>query len=108
MAKGIYIGVSNKARKVTDIYFGVSNKARRVTKAYVGVGGVARLFYSASSGPVYISSSSLTNERQSGAVAQCGPYAIFSGGFAYLENGGQNILSSVEFCDTALTVGDFG
>ena len=108
MAKGIYIGVSNKARKVTDIYFGVSNKARRVTKAYIGVGGVARLFYSAYSGPVYIGSSSLTNERQDGAVAQCGPYAVFSGGYAWLENGGQNILSSVEFCNTALTVGNFG
>lgn len=108
MAKGVYVGVSSKARKVTDIYIGVSNKARRVTKAYIGVGGVARLFYSAYSEPVYIGSSSLTIGRQSGAVAQCGPYAVFSGGYAWLENGGQNILSSVEFCTTALTVTDFG
>ena len=45
MAKGIYFGVNNKARKVKGMYFGVNNKARKVTKGYVGVGGKARLFW---------------------------------------------------------------
>ena len=48
MAKGTYIGVGGKARKVRNLYRGVGGKARKVKKAYVGVGGKARLFFSAS------------------------------------------------------------
>ena len=48
MAKGTYIGVGGKARKVRNLYLGVGGKARKVKKAYVGVGGKARLFFSAS------------------------------------------------------------
>ena len=47
MAKGIYVGVESKARKVKKFYIGVDGKARKVKKGYVGVNGVARLFYSA-------------------------------------------------------------
>lgn len=36
MAKGIYIGVDGKARKVKRIYVGVNGKARDVRKVYVG------------------------------------------------------------------------
>lgn len=39
-----YIGVNNKARKVTDAYVGFNGKARKVKKAYIGVDGVARLW----------------------------------------------------------------
>jgi hypothetical protein len=46
MAKGIYVGVDSKARKVKKAYVGVDNKARKVKKGYIGVGGVAQLFYS--------------------------------------------------------------
>ena len=42
-----YIGVSSKARQVSDIYIGVSSKARKVTKVYAGVSGKARLVFSA-------------------------------------------------------------
>ena len=37
MAKKLYIGVSNKARKATKLYVGVNNIARQVKKAYIGV-----------------------------------------------------------------------
>lgn len=47
MAKGIYVGVDDIARKVTKAYVGVDNKARKIKKGYIGVGGVARLFLSA-------------------------------------------------------------
>ena len=50
MAKEIYVGVSSKARKVSDIYVGVNGIARRVTKGYVGVNGVAQPFYLADKG----------------------------------------------------------
>lgn len=45
MAKGVYIGVGNVAKKVKKMYIGVDGKARKVKKAYIGVDGVARLFY---------------------------------------------------------------
>ena len=46
MARLIYTGVSNKARKIKKVYVGVSSKARKVKKAYVGVNNKARLCYS--------------------------------------------------------------
>lgn len=42
MAKGIYVGVDNKARKVKAMYVGVDGVARKVKKAYIGV---ESLFY---------------------------------------------------------------
>lgn len=45
MAKGAYIGIAGKARKVKKMYIGVGGKARKVKKAYIGIGGKARLFY---------------------------------------------------------------
>ena len=45
MAKGMYVGNSNIARRVKNLYVGNSNVARKVKKASVGVDNVARLFY---------------------------------------------------------------
>lgn len=45
MAKTIYIGVANKARKVKRLYIGINGKARKVKKGYIGIGGKAKLFY---------------------------------------------------------------
>jgi hypothetical protein len=45
MAKGGYIGVDDKARKIKKCYIGVDGVARKVKKAYIGVDGVARLIY---------------------------------------------------------------
>lgn len=46
-----YVGVSDKARNISNIYIGVNGKARKVIKGYVGVEGKARQFWpSANSG----------------------------------------------------------
>lgn len=45
MTRKAYIGVSDKARNITNIYIGISDKARKVKRAYIGVNGVARLFF---------------------------------------------------------------
>ena len=42
MAKNIFAGVNNIAKKPKDIYVGVNGIARKVKAAYVGVNGVAR------------------------------------------------------------------
>lgn len=42
MAKNIFAGVNNVAKKPSAIYVGVNNKARKVKEVYAGVGGVAR------------------------------------------------------------------
>lgn len=47
MAKQIYVGVNNVARKVTNAYVGVNGVARKIKKAYVGVNDIAQLFYEA-------------------------------------------------------------
>lgn len=46
MAKGIYVGVDNVARKVKKMFAGVDGVARKVKKAYVGVNNVTRQFFS--------------------------------------------------------------
>lgn len=45
MAKNVFIGANQTAKKVSNIYIGVANKARKVKKAYVGINGKARQFY---------------------------------------------------------------
>lgn len=50
MAKGLYIGVDNKARKVKKIYIGVNGVAREVKAVYAGVDNKARPCWS--SGPL--------------------------------------------------------
>lgn len=46
MAKAIYNGVDNVARKVKQSYVGVSNVARKVKSGYIGVDNVARECFS--------------------------------------------------------------
>jgi hypothetical protein len=45
MAKGMYVGVGGKARKIKKAYVGIGGKARKIKKAYVGIGGKARLVW---------------------------------------------------------------
>lgn len=46
MAKNMYIGVDNVARKVKQPYIGVDNIARKVKSGFIGVDNVARQFLS--------------------------------------------------------------
>lgn len=48
MATELYMGISNTARKISNMYIGVNGVARKVTKGYIGVNGKARLFYDSS------------------------------------------------------------
>lgn len=45
MAKGMYIGIDDTARKVNGMYVGVDGVARKVKKGYIGVDGVAQCFF---------------------------------------------------------------
>lgn len=45
MAKNIYIGVDNVARKVKQPYIGIDNIARKVKSGFIGVDNVARQFF---------------------------------------------------------------
>ena len=67
MAKGIYVGVDGKARKVK--------------KGYIGVGGIARLFYSAEQKlERYGNITELSYGRYNLAATTIGEYALFGGG----------------------------
>ena len=79
MAKKMYIGVNNVARKVKKQYLGVDGKARKVKKGYIGVGGVARPFFSGE--PAYYGKiTSLSKARSHLAATSIGDYALFGGG----------------------------
>ena len=67
MANSIYVGVSNKARKVNKLYVGVSNVAKQVKKVYVGVNNVARLVYTG----VPVSIPTMTSNTTPSGTASC-------------------------------------
>lgn len=85
MAKRIYVGVGNTARRVKKAYVGINGLARRIKKAYIGVGGVARILYTTEldywgrAKPL-----SLTNAHP--AATSNSKYALFAGGYNTLTN----------------------
>ena len=85
MAKGAYVGVDGKARKITSGYVGVSGKARKIVKAYVGIGGVARPCWSAGKKLEYYGA--ITPLSSSGnydfSATTVGDYALFGGSLYY-------------------------
>ena len=102
MAKAIYAGVNNVAKKVKKVYVGVDGIARKVKKAYVGVNGVAKLCYTLGKGTVAAKTSfDSVKQRCRAAAARVGNYAIFLGG----DNGEDTITASkaVEAYDSSLT-----
>lgn len=79
MAKKMYLGVDNLARKIKKQYLGVDNKARKVKKGYIGVGGVARPFWCGE--PAYYGEITPLSVARSGlAATTVGNYALFAGG----------------------------
>ena len=80
MAKKIYIGVADKARKVKKMYFGVGDKARKVKKGYIGVGGVARLFFTSGLAYYGTAPSDTVSRRYNQAVNAGTSYLIVVGG----------------------------
>lgn len=82
MAKGIYVGIDSKARKVKKAYVGVDNKARKVKKGYIGVAGIARPFFSSEKELVYYGAiPDLDTGRIYLAGASNPNYAVFAGGY---------------------------
>ena len=61
MAKGEYIGVSGKAKKVKKMYVGIGGKAKKVKKAYIGVNGKAKLCWSGADGTFLITYDNVLN-----------------------------------------------
>lgn len=77
MAKGMYIGVGNVARKVKKAYVGIGGVARKVKKMYIGIGGTARLCFS--SGPSKVNSvTNLTHSMYGYDGVSNEVYALFT------------------------------
>lgn len=83
MAKGTYIGVNGKARKVKNIYIGVNGVARRVKKAYIGVGGVARPVFGDEIAYYGTTPTSMTGKLYDTPCCEGFGYAVFMGGKDY-------------------------
>lgn len=109
MAKGIYVGVDNIARKVKKLYFGVDGVARKVTKGYIGVDGVARPFFSGEKKLVYYGTTTgLSEARVEISTATVGNYALFAGGLTSTSSSGittQTPKSNVDTYDINLVKG---
>lgn len=99
MAKGIYVGIDNKAKKIKNLYVGVGYLAKRITKAYVGVGGKARLCYCLDYIAYYGTAENLLVGRSNLAAASTSDYAIFGGGRGNYEWS----LMTTDFYDANLT-----
>lgn len=80
MAKGAYIGVSDKARKIKKGYIGVDGKARKIKKGYIGVGGVARPCWGEGKLVYFGKISPLKKARCDGNGNYVGNYMIIAGG----------------------------
>lgn len=80
MAKKLYLGVNEVARKGKKMYFGVADVARKVKKGYIGIGGVARPFWTGGELGYYGAITPLSEVRDMLAGTSVGNYALFGGG----------------------------
>lgn len=99
MAKAVYYGIGDVARKVKKMYYGVNGVARKVKKGYIGVNGVARLFFSGEGKlSLYGMVGSTTGSRgQCPAATTLGNHVLATGGNTGSNNKGDAI-------DTSLTI----
>lgn len=86
MAKRIYVGVGNTARRVKKAYVGINGIARRIKKAYIGVGGVARPCFSTELEYWGETPQPLISGADNLAAANVGDYAVFGGGMNTANN----------------------
>lgn len=102
MAKGCYIGVDGKARKVKKGYVGVGGVARKIKKAYIGVGGVARPCWGGEGVEYYGTITPLSKNEPSFAGASNPNYAIFArNGDAYNKTLTKTTISGYAYSDHA-------
>ena len=103
MAKGAYIGVDSKARKIKKGYIGVDNKARKIKKGYIGVGGVARPFMTGGEVAYYGTATAMSNPRMGHCVATFNGRAIFAGGYNPNDSQAEEYTKTVDSYDSSLT-----
>ncbi len=101
MAKGAWIGIGDKARKIKKSWIGVDNKARKVKKMWIGIGGVAKLFFS-SEGIDYYKTMTLGTPVYGNRGASSDKYAFLVGG-GYNNGGVEYGLDTVEAYNASLT-----
>lgn len=96
MAKGAYIGVSDKARKIKKGYIGVDGKARKIKKGYIGVGGKARPFWSGGKLAYFGEISPLKEARLYPDGEYVGNYFLIAGGQTAYNASSWQIKASVD------------
>lgn len=103
MAKKVYVGVDNVARKVKKMYIGVDGVARKIKKGYIGIGGVARPFFGGGL-EYYGTITPLIEAVSYPAATHIGNYALFAGGLRRNSSTGSNeSKATVTAYDTSLT-----
>lgn len=79
MAKGSWIGIDSKARKIKKAFIGIDGKARKIKKMWIGIADKARLFFSGGELSYYGTVEAKYWAR--GAGASNSNYALFAGGY---------------------------
>lgn len=88
MAKGAYIGVDGKARKIKKLYIGVDGKARKIKKLYIGdANGKARLCWASFTNQIMAVYNSTSGQKlmftETGADIQSSIYDTVTGNDYY-------------------------
>lgn len=80
MAKKVYFGAGNRARRCRRIYVGVGDTARLVTHGYIGVNGIAQEFWSGGVLEYEGAAPDMTIGRYDAASTSLDGYALIGGG----------------------------
>jgi len=102
MAKGMYSVIGGKSRKITKNYAVIGGVTRKIKKMYAVVNGVTRLIWSGGEITYGGTVESLSLARTGMTGTQTPNYAIFAGGYRYVNS--KNVsYDNIDLYNSALT-----
>ena len=104
MAKGMFLGVSNVARKVKAQSLGVSGVARKVRAGHLGVGNVARQFFVGGTPLSTKAIGSTVKIKESGTLVDF--YVVKHNYESGLNGSGRTLLARKDLLDEGLVTWD--
>ena len=82
MAKAMYIGINDAAKKIKKAYIGIDGIVRKIKKIYIGVDNSPKLCFVGGGGTIsHSTATNLSAARSNLAATSVGNYALFGGGY---------------------------
>lgn len=94
MSREAYIGIDNKARRISKGYIGINGIARQIVLAYIGIGGVARPCWGGDAVKRYGNITPLPINRWNLAGAATDKFALFAGGQLGTQGNASNVVDA--------------